>query len=297
MTRQAPLPGRSTGEVSFSVPTENITSDVRISLVLNPGPEQPETVLFNNTLSTNFGVDQDVVDPILSVYFDGRNINEGELVSGRPEIRVTLRDDNRFLRLNDTSSYQLKLSYPDGNRETIAMSDARIDFLPADTDDNQAEIFFRPELLQDGTYELEVTGSDRSNNPAGRLAFRRNFEVINEMRVSNVLAYPNPFTTQTQFVYTLTGAEMPSMFRVQIMTVSGRVVRDIDLLATEQLKVGTHRTDFRWDGTDEYGDQLANGVYLYRVLTSDSDGSRIKKHDTGTDQYFENGLGKVVILR
>ena len=81
------------------------------------------------------------------------------------------------------------------------------------------------------------------------------------------------------------------------MTVSGRVVRDIDLLAHENVTVGTHRTNFTWDGTDEYGDLLANGVYLYRVITSDGNGDRLEAYDNGTYQFFSNGLGKVIILR
>ncbi len=115
--------------------------------------------------------------------------------------------------------------------------------------------------------------------------------------MANVLTYPNPFTTQTQFVYTLTGNAPPEVFRIQIMTVAGRVVRDIDLMAFEDIKIGTHRTNFRWDGTDEYGDLLANGVYLYRVIIGDQDGTELEHHDTGTDQFFANKLGKVVILR
>ena len=80
------------------------------------------------------------------------------------------------------------------------------------------------------------------------------------------------------------------------MTVSGRVVRDIDLGSQEELRVGTHQTNFTWDGTDEYGDQLANGVYLYRVIARSND-EEVKRHDNGTDHYFEGNLGKVVILR
>ncbi|OAV46190.1 C25 family cysteine peptidase [Lewinella sp. 4G2] len=295
--RQPPLAGMASGRVDFNVPTEAITSNVRYEVVVNPERDQPEDILFNNVLNSGFKIGRDAVAPVLTVLFDGQRINDGALVSGLPEIRIQLRDDNRFLRLNDTAAYQIRLTSPDGSRETIALSDSRVEFLPSSDEENEAEIFFRPELLQDGEYELEVNGRDRSDNSSGKLNYRRTFEVINEMRIGNVLAYPNPFTTQTRFVYTLTGNDLPSTFRIQIMTVSGRVVRDIDLLATETLKVGTHRTDFAWDGTDEYGDLLANGVYLYRVISGDTSGGMLKKQDTNTDQYFERGLGKVVILR
>ena len=297
LKRTAPVAAGSTGSVDFELATETSLGDFRIRAVLNPDQDQPEEVIFNNVLTTGVQVGRDDIDPVVLVYFDGQQIFDGDLVSGRPEIRIQMRDENRFLALDDTSAYEIRLQAPDGSSEALSFADDRVEFLPASVQENTAEIIFRPELLQDGRYSLTVAGKDRSDNASGRYAYQRNFEVVNQMKISNVLTYPNPFTTETRFVYTLTGSEQPSTFRIQILTVSGRVVRDIDLLATETLKIGTHRTDFVWDGTDEYGDLLANGVYLYRVITADNSGSVIEKHDTGTDQYFDKGFGKVVILR
>jgi len=290
-TRQPPLAAGSTGEVSFSLPTAPFSNDVRLQLRLNPERDQPEQIIFNNDLTTRLKLGRDVIDPNLRVYFDGRRINNGELVSARPEILIQLRDENTFLPLNDTSSYVIELISPSGSRERLRFADERVEFRPATTEDNIAEIFFRPTLSDDGIYALTVRAADRNDNLAGQLDFRQEFEILNEQRVANVLTYPNPFSTQTQFVYTLTGSEPPSTFRIQIMTVSGRVVRDIDLLAIEDVKIGTHRTRYAWDGTDEYGDQLANGVYLYRVITADGTGNTLEKFDTGTDQFFRNELG------
>lgn len=295
--RNAPIPAGGTDEITFTVPTSAFSQDLRLQLRLNPERDQPEDVVFNNDLTTRLKIGKDVIDPNLRVYFDGRRINDGELVSAEPEILIQLRDENTFLPLNDTSAYVMELIFPTGQRERLHFADSRIEFLPATTSENVAEIYFRPTLPEDGMYALTVRAADRNNNIAGQLDFRQEFEIVNAQRVANVLTYPNPFTTQTRFVYTLTGSEPPAVFRIQIMTVSGRVVRDIDLLELEDVKIGTHQTDFAWDGTDEYGDLLANGVYLYRVITSDASGSLLEKHDTGTDIYFKNGLGKVVILR
>ena len=64
--------------------------------------------------------------------------------------------------------------------------------------------------------------------------------------------------------------------------------------AIGELKVGTHRTEYRWNGTDEYGDRLANGVYLYRIAANDSAGKPYKSYseleDQGIGRYFANGL-------
>ncbi|MEM6831771.1 MAG: T9SS type A sorting domain-containing protein, partial [Bacteroidota bacterium] len=122
------------------------------------------------------------------------------------------------------------------------------------------------------------------------------FEVITETAISNVLNYPNPFTTSTRFVFTLTGSELPDDMMIQIMTVSGKVVREIYMEELGPIKIGNNLTDFAWDGTDMYGDRLANGVYLYRVITQ-FDGQEVLEFKTNTNQYFKNGYGKMYLMR
>ena len=233
----------------------------------------------------------------MDVLFDGTRINNGDLVSSQPEIMISVKDENTDLLMTDTSAIIITVTDPLGQRQRVSFGDADVDFQPANGDDNTALVFLRPEFTVDGTYTMEVSASDVTGNVAGSEPYRKSFEIINQQTVSNVLAYPNPFTTQTRFVYTLTGSVPPTQFRLQIMTVSGRVVRDIDLASTEDLKIGTHQTEFSWDGTDEYGDQLANGVYLYRMIVSDESGTELEKRDNGTDRFFERGLGKVVLIR
>ena len=108
--------------------------------------------------------------------------------------------------------------------------------------------------------------------------------------------YPNPFSTQTRFVFTLTGDRVPDDLLIQIMTISGRVVREISEGEIGPIQIGRNITEFAWDGRDQFGDLLANGVYLYRVKAK-IDGKDISILDTDANQYFHNGLGKMYIIR
>ncbi|MBK9016082.1 MAG: hypothetical protein IPM82_19595 [Saprospiraceae bacterium] len=74
-------------------------------------------------------------------------------------------------------------------------------------------------------------------------------------------------------------------------------MREITQDEIGDLKVGTHQTDFVWDGRDEFGDRLANGVYLYRVLAQNAEGKTWETFETGADQFFDKGYGKMVIVR
>ena len=59
---------------------------------------------------------------------------------------------------------------------------------------------------------------------------------------------------------------------IQIMTLTGAVVREIFMPELGPLHIGNNLTDYAWDGTDQYGDRLANGTYLYRVALDDPNG-------------------------
>jgi len=107
--------------------------------------------------------------------------------------------------------------------------------------------------------------------------------------------YPNPFTTSTRFVFTLTGAVVPDEFTIQIMNVSGTVVREITVDELGPIEIGRNISDYEWDGTDEYGDKLARGVYLYRVIVK-IDGEDVEHRESGADKYFTKSFGKMYLL-
>ena len=92
---------------------------------------------------------------------------------------------------------------------------------------------------------------------------------------------------------------MPQNIRIQVLTITGKVVREITKEELGPLHIGRNITSFKWDGTDMYGQQLANGVYIYRVLTN-LNGNRLEKYKAegdDTEKYFNKGYGKMYLMR
>jgi hypothetical protein len=265
--------------------------------------DQSEQYHFNNLLQVPFYVRGDEENPILDVTFDGRHILNGDIVSPESEILITLKDDNEFMVMDedsDTTLFGVYLTTPNGIQHKIPFIDAEgrtvMQWTPANAQNKRFKIIYPALFEEDGVYSLWVQGSDRSENLSGDTEYRINFEVIHESSITHLMNYPNPFSTSTRFVFTLTGSEIPEDFLIQIMTVSGKVVRQISEDELGQIYIGRNVTEFAWDGTDDFGDQLANGVYIYRVL-SRLNGEEIKLRESGADQYFTKEYGKMYLFR
>lgn len=310
--RFAPLLANSFITDTISISTLGLVGSNSIWLEINPydGPVewQAERYHFNNLTSWEFDVISDDENPLLDVTFDGVHILNGDIVSPSPSISIKLDDDNQFLALNDTSLFEVYVTYPDDisvlpTRIYFSTADnpQNLLFTPASLPENKATIEYNPIFDQNGEYTLLVRGKDRSANISGSgedgvYDYRIDFEVINESSVTNVLNYPNPFSSHTQFVFTLTGEIIPDQFRIQIMSVTGKVVKEITRDEIGNLQIGRNVTEYRWDGTDNFGDKLANGVYFYKVFIG-SNGESFEQRESGADQYFHKGFGKLYIMR
>ena len=92
------------------------------------------------------------------------------------------------------------------------------------------------------------------------------FLVSNEAKLLYVYNYPNPTRGETQFTFKLT--QIPEEVRIKIFTIAGRLVKEIKLTSAD---LNYDFNKIYWDGRDEDGDVLANGVYLYKVIMKAGD--------------------------
>ena len=270
--------------------------------IIGTEKDQPEQFYFNNLAQTNFFVFKDNTNPILDVTFDGVHILNNDIVSPNPFIVIELDDENPFLILSeniDTANFQIEILSPNSNAWQ------RINFFNNVTpnlewfineDENKFTIEYHPTFIEDGTYTLRVQGQDKSGNSSGDEPYEIQFEVIQKSSISNIYNYPNPFSTKTHFAFTLTGSKIPDKLEIQILNVRGRLVKQISLTDNEVIRIGNNITEYFWDGKDEFGDPLANGIYLYRVI-SEIENEAIDHRETQGDKAFTKGWGKMYLIR
>jgi len=286
------------------ISTKNLLGANTMYLMVNPNYAQPEVTLVNNFLYHSFYVQSVTFNGNMDVTFDGIHILNNDIVSAKPTIVIHLNSDSKYVLLNDTTVATVSLKFPDGTIHNYYFNTDTLQFTPAkDSSENEAILNFLPNLTQDGTYQLIITGGG-ANSETQNLSYTVSFQIYSKPMISDLFNYPNPFTSSTAFVFTITGNEVPQNLRIEVLTITGKIVKEITKAELGPLHVGNNITEYRWDGTDMYGQKLANGVYLYRVITNEN-GKSLDHFDVtdqsgnsvNTGQYFKKGYGKMYLMR
>lgn len=302
LKRYQPLKSGLEYFIEFEYPSSELQGINEFTVEINADKEQKEKYYFNNIGIRRFFVSQDNRNPLMDVTFDGIHILDGDIINPKPEIKILVKDENKYLLLNNISIIKkLTLISPSGSIENIQLTNNNsIEFVPAQSlNDNKAFLNFLPEFKEEGTYQMIVQTSDMSGNLSGQNEYKISFQVIFKEQISDVYNYPNPFSTKTRFVFTLTGIQVPEDIVIKIMTLSGKVVRELTSIDLGSFKIGQNISEKYWDGKDEFGTPLANGIYLYKVIAVNSQGKAFDhmESDSETSKFFKEGFGKLVIMR
>ncbi|MCE7057318.1 C25 family cysteine peptidase [Algoriphagus sp. AGSA1] len=289
------FPALKAGEsFDFTVEFNSIgkTGENSLEIFANPRIQREQTFRNNQVdMGTYFLVEGDNSTALLDVSFDGLYIMDGDIVSPNVMITALLKNEQTLLYKKDTVGLDLylKQNCETCDFERVSFSNPNLTWTPA-SEDEDFKVSLVPGPLEDGIYTLRVANEDSSE------PYEITFEVINESQITNFYPYPNPFSTAVRFVFTVTGMEVPDEIKIQIMTVTGKIVREILQYELGPIRIGNNLTEYAWDGKDEFGDQLANGVYIYRVMVR-KNGQFMEHRPTAGDKAFKKGYGKMYLLR
>jgi hypothetical protein len=121
--------------------------------------------------------------------------------------------------------------------------------------------------LEEGTHTLKLKAWDVYNNSTTTEIQFTVFNENNSLTITNVLNYPNPFVSYTEFWFNHnSSSELDIM--IQVFTVSGKVVRTLVGKANSGgsgKDFSSLSRDILWDGKDDFGDKLGKGVYVYKI--------------------------------
>ena len=217
----------------------------------------------NNNFNSPFYVKKDttvtsVSEASVSATFDGLEIIDGDYTSAKPDILINFNYPLWF-PIDDTSAIKI---YLDNNE--LSYSDFNVNY---DTINRIAKYNIKPPL-SDGDHNLKVFGKDVNGVISSYPGYEKYFIVSSEFALLNLYNFPNPFSDKTFFTFIL--PIIPEEFKIDIYTIAGRKIKEIKKTPGE-LIVGFNKIE--WNGTDEDGDEIANGTYLYKVIIRSSEES------------------------
>ena len=248
-------------KISIPIQTAGQVGENTLSIFFNP-QIQPEQIYNNNSVDYKFEVIPDKINPILSVTFDGKQIQNNEIVSAKPEIMISLKDENLFRIRTDTLGLEMSLkSCKSCTFKRIYFKNPTVSW-KANQFDNSLIIKYLPKLSTDDTLTLQVQGRDVAGNLAGTLPYTISFRIIQKQDVKSFIVYPNPFELFTKFSFGITGSEVPDEFKIEIFDLQGKMVKVIDQ-SKQNLRVGLN--EYIWDGTDLMSHILPTGIYYYQL--------------------------------
>ena len=120
--------------------------------------------------------------------------------------------------------------------------------------------------LEPGTYEFQLKVWDMQNNPSEALLW---FVVDDDLFLSQVRNFPNPFDGETHISLTHVGEDGNFDVNIEIYDIMGRPVQHLSKRVTSTNGV---IEPIRWDGCGYSGSPLRSGVYLYRLTLTDDTG-------------------------
>lgn len=106
---------------------------------------------------------------------------------------------------------------------------------------------------------VSVQAWDNANNVT-RTSIALSVSAAEELTLTRVFNYPNPFAQETQFAFEV---NREAEITIKVYTLSGQLIKEI---RPNETFLGYAYVD--WDGRDDFGQEIANGAYLYE-LTAD----------------------------
>ena len=219
----------------------------------------------------------DLKGPEIKIYFDNDLSYGANLVSPSPLLIVKLEDETGINTTGLGIGHNIEAVINDNELNPIRLNE----FFQGDLDagNRKGEARYRLSGLPFGRNKIKVTAWDVFNNKNETEKF---FEVVgeNEIVIKNVYNYPNPSKGETYFTFQHS-YDQPVDVTIKIYSVSGRLIHKI-----ERKNVLEKFVKIYWDGRDQDGDFLGNGLYLYKVILNSLDNTKNSE-----------ALGKLAIIR
>ncbi len=218
-----------------------------------------------NGFFTNFiiggagnSTDGDNTGPEIKAYLNDELFANGGITNQNPVLIVKLTDSSGINTVGTGIGHDIVATIDNDNRKFFILND----FYQGNQNSyQQGVVRFQLPELEAGFHSLTIKAWDVLNNSnSASLDFM--VAKDEELQLSHVLNYPNPFTSSTIFGFEHNKPGQSLQVSIQIMTITGRTVKTLSRIITTD---GNRSSEIQWDGKDDFGSKLGRGIYLYKL--------------------------------
>ncbi|MBN1480085.1 type IX secretion system sortase PorU [candidate division KSB1 bacterium] len=204
------------------------------------------------------GTAVDLIDnegPSMSLHFGSEDFVPGDYVSTRPTLHLTIADSISGVNTAGDIGHQILLTIDEDYNNSLDITEY---FTYNEGSYTTGTLNYTILDVPIGEHNIQVKAWDNSNNSS---IIETHFVVIDDskLEIRNPLTYPNPMVDACTFRYELS---QPAEVSIKIFTVAGRLIKSYAAMPGH---VGYNIFPDTWDGLDDAGDVVANGVYLYKI--------------------------------
>ena len=216
-----------------------------------------------NPISDNTG-------PEIKLYMNNQQFVSGGITDENPTFLAYVEDEIGINTVGTGIGHDITAILDGNTSQPFILND----YYKAEQDNfRKGSISYPLSNLEPGPHTLTFKVWDVANNSSTASI---DFIVVKaeELSLSHVLNYPNPFTTHTEFYYEYNQPGVPVDVDINVFTISGKLVKSIN---ATQVSNGYRSESIDWDGLDDFGDRIGRGVYMYRLRVKTPDGKSAEK--------------------
>ena len=211
----------------------------------------------------NLDAPVDNTGPTIQLFMNDESFVSGGITNENPTLLAKLFDENG---INTASGVGHDIvATIDGDETNPFILN---DYYLADEDTYQSGALSYPfRNLSPGLHTLTLKAWDVYNNASTKEIQFVVFDQNQSLELKNVLNYPNPFINYTEFWFNHNSSGTLNV-NIQIFTVSGKLIKTINTQTNTGNGTSSLSRDITWDGTDDFGNKIGKGVYVYKLNVS-----------------------------
>lgn len=208
--------------------------------------------------------------PEIELYINNTNFIDGGITNENPILLAFVNDENGINTTGNGIGHDITATLNNDATNVKILND----YYLADANSYKSGAISFPFFnVEDGNHTIELKVWDIHNN-SSKASINFTVSSSGSMALEQLFNYPNPVYDYTTFSFEHNQANGDMEVLIDIFSIDGKLVTRLQ----ENFYTDSYRNnEIKWDVTDEMGNQLSKGIYVYKVLVRSENGQEATK--------------------